>query len=259
MNASELKQAARKFGADLVGIASAEAFAHLPERNRPETVSDRVKSVVVVGHRILRGALRGVEEGTNFGSTYQTYGFSWMEDLFLSRTVYHLTCFLEDAGVEAIPFLAHRNPDDAFEPDYKAAAEAAGLGSIGKGGFFLTPQYGHRQRFALILTDFAFEPDHPRQTGLCRGCRACLESCPLGALSEAGEGRNFRLDESVCAGCRNGAYTWPGRSDRADRYAAACQRACLVALENKITGRYEHKFRKRSVWSIGPVAQEKQI
>ena len=109
MNASELKQAARKFGADLVGIASAEAFAHLPERNRPETVSDRVKSVVVVGHRILRGALRGVEEGTNFGSTYQTYGFSWMEDLFLSRTVYHLTCFLEDAGVEAIPFLAHRN------------------------------------------------------------------------------------------------------------------------------------------------------
>lgn len=43
------------------------------------------------------------------------------------------------------------------------------------------------------------------------------------------------------------------------RYAAACGRACLVALENKIIGRYEHKFRKRSVWSIGPVAQEKQI
>ena len=42
-------------------------------------------------------------------------------------------------------------------------------------------------------------------------------------------------------------------------YAAACGRACLVALENKITGRYEHKFRKRNVWSIGPVAQEKQI
>lgn len=62
-----------------------------------------------------------------------------MEDLFLSRTVYHLTCFLEDAGVEAIPFLAHRNPDDAFEPDYKAAAEAAGLGSIGKGRLFPDP------------------------------------------------------------------------------------------------------------------------
>jgi len=143
--------------------------------------------------------------------------------------------------------------------DWKFAAEAAGLGKIGRNGLFLTPEYGPLQRFALLLSDFVFEPDRAAEDNPCRGCRACLESCPLGALSEAGEGRNFRLDESVCAGCRNGAYTWPGRSDRADRYAAACGRACLVALENKITGRYEHKFRKRSVWSIGPVAQEKQI
>ena len=226
MNASELKQAARKFGADLVGIASAEAFAHLPERNRPETVSDRVKSVVVVGHRILRGALRGVEEGTNFGSTYQTYGFSWMEDLFLSRTVYHLTCFLEDAGVEAIPFLAHRNPDDAFEPDYKAAAEAAGLGSIGKGGFFLTPQYGHRQRFALILTDFAFEPDRAVEDDPCRGCRACVDACPYGALD--GTGRN----DAGCRECRHGAIrTDIGRFGTVERIGAVCSRACVAALD----------------------------
>lgn len=90
MHVSELKQTARNFGADLVGVASAESFAHLPARNRPETVSDRVRSVIVVGHRIMRGTLRGIEEGTNFNSTYSTYGFLWQEDMFLSRTVYHL-------------------------------------------------------------------------------------------------------------------------------------------------------------------------
>ena len=257
MHVSELKQAAREFGADLIGVAPAEAFAHLPERNRPETVSERVRSVIVVGHRIMRGTLRGIEEGTNFNSTYQTYGFLWMEEMFLSRTVYHLSCFLEDAGAEAIPFLACRNPDDAFEPDYKAAAVAAGLGTIGRGGFLLTPQYGHRQRLALILTDFVFEPDRPVKLDLCNGCRACLESCPLGALSETGPNEKFRLDESICADCKNGAFTQAGRADRIDRYAAACGRACLVALEKKITNRFEYKFRKRNAWSIGPITQEK--
>ncbi len=257
MHVAELKQAARHFGADLVGVAPVAAFAHLPERNRPETVSDRVRSVIVVGHRIMRGTLRGVEEGTNFGSTYQTYGFLWMEDLFLSRTVYHLSCLLEDAGAEAIPFLACRNPDDAFEPDYQTAAEAAGLGVVGRGGFLLTPQYGHRQRLALILTDSVLEPDRPPALDLCRDCRACLEGCPLGALREVEGSARFRLDESICATCRNGASRVPGRADRVDRYAAACGRACLVALEEKITSRYENKFRKRSVWHIGPTVQEK--
>ena len=257
MHVSELKQTARNFGADLVGVASAESFAHLPARNRPETVSDRVRSVIVVGHRIMRGTLRGIEEGTNFNSTYSTYGFLWQEDMFLSRTVYHLSCFLEDAGAVAIPFLACRNPDDAFEPDYRAAAEAAGLGTIGRGGFLLTPQYGHRQRLALILTDFEFEPDPFVKLDFSNGCRACLESCPLGALKESSPDGNFSLDESICMDCKNGAYQQPGRADRIDRYAAACGRACLVALEKKITNRFEYKFRKRNPWSIAPITKER--
>lgn len=55
---------------------------------------------------------------------------------------------------------------------------------------------------------------HPRPAGLvsspfaaaleteaCAGCGACLERCPMGALSEAGEEGAVRLDSDRCIGC----------------------------------------------------------
>ncbi len=249
----KIKEAARSFGADLVGVAPVERLDHLPEINRPRTLAPATRSVIVVGHRINRGAFRGIEEGTNFGSTYNCYGHDWMEDQFLSRTVFHLAAFLEEAGFEAVPLQARRVEGEAFVPDYQSAAVAAGLGEIGRGGFLLTPQYGHRQRVAMIFTDAEIEADAEIAPGLCTGCRACLEACPLGALREEAGKALFALDLSLCKSCRNGSRCEPGRSDIVDRYAASCGRGCLVALEEKIENRFEEKFRKRGVWTRGPV------
>ena len=68
MNSAEIKKAAKECGADLVGIAPVERFDSLPEKSDPRTLAPGARSVIVVGHRILRGALRGVEEGTCFYS-----------------------------------------------------------------------------------------------------------------------------------------------------------------------------------------------
>lgn len=249
MNALELKEQAKQFGADLTGIAPIERLAHLPSVNHPATLYPEVRSVIAVGHRIMRGTLRGIEEGTNFNSTYRCYGFNWNEDMFLSRTVYHLACFLEDHGATAIPLLAHKNEEQNFIPDYQEIAKAAGLGIIGKGGFLLTPQYGHRQRIALILTDLELPAGDQTSLDFCRDCRACAEGCPLGAMIDKG-GEFFERDQHICSQCKNGAFLTPGYSDTVDRYAAACGRACMVALEQKVGNKFEHKFRKRSVWSI---------
>lgn len=56
----------------------------------------------MLGKRICRGALRGVEEGTNF-SDYNLFGKNWLEDEFLSLACYGLTNTLEDEGWEAMP------------------------------------------------------------------------------------------------------------------------------------------------------------
>jgi len=243
MHARELKERARHSGADLVGVADAGAWADWPEEEQPTRIQPRCRAVVVVGRRVLRGAIRGVEEGTSFHSTYGLYGTDWNEHTFLARTVHDVACAIESAGGEAMPL------PGGHGLSAMRLAEAAGLGRIGKGGFFLTPAYGHRQRFGYILTDAAFVGDAPMDWDACGDCDACLRACPLGALA-AGEGNHFALNTPLCEVCANGR-TKGAASDYLplDRLAAACGRACLVAREDKVENRFKHPFRKRAVWT----------
>jgi hypothetical protein len=151
MNAKDVKEAARRFGADLVGISPVERLAELPADKNPLSIFPECKSVIVLGRRILRGSLRGVEEGTNFGSTYATFGYRYLEDNFLSRTTYDLTCWLEAENFEAVPLFAYNQegmpkgtPVKDGKPapnviiDFEAAAQAAGIAEIGLGGFLIS-------------------------------------------------------------------------------------------------------------------------
>ncbi len=260
MNASQIKAAARDAGADLVGIAPLERWKDWKSTANPLSIMPSCRSVIVVGRRILRGTLRGVEEGTNFGSTYVMFGMQWQEQTFLSRVIHQAAATIEQAGHEAIPMLGGTPPGEPrpiastgtttnVRLDSKRLAHAAGLGIVGKGGFFLTAQYGHRQRFGMILTDLEAVGDPIQELDFCTDCDACLQACPLQALRDTGA-EHFELDEQRCASCANGRF--PGGSlscEGNDRFAAACGRACMVALEHKIEERFKTPFRKRSVWT----------
>ncbi len=274
LNAEIIKQQARNAGADLVGIAAAERFQSLPADRNPLAIFPECRSVIVLGRRILRGAIRGVEEGTNFSSTYGHFGFRWLEDNFLSQTTYDVTCFMEANGAEAVPLFGY-TPDgmpkgqavapDKPEPnviiDLDFAAQAAGLGEVGLGGFFITPEYGTRQRFATILSDIEFEADPVSAKSICADCGACAEACPLGAIDVTNtktvgvpghEMQVATVDYTICRSCPNGAMRGPGRGNRPDRCAAACGRACLVQLEGagKCGNSFEQPFRKRKAWAL---------
>jgi epoxyqueuosine reductase len=274
MQTGECKERARVFGADLVGIASRDRFESVgPERN-PLSIFPEMRSLIVIGRRILRGAMRGVEEGTNMGSTYGMFGYRWLEDNFLSRTTYDLTCWMETQGFEAVPLFGYTEdgmpkgrpvedgrpaPNVIVDTDY--AAHAAGLGEVGLGGFFLTPEYGTRQRFALILTDADLDADPVRDKSICADCGACVAACPLGAIDTAKTKRvgvpGHEMDVAevnyeICRSCPNGAMNAPGRGTRPDRLAAACGRMCMVQLEaaGKCGNRFENQFRKREPWAL---------
>lgn len=257
MNADSIKQLAAELGADLVGIAPKSRWEALPAAQNPLTLMPDCQSVIVVGRKILRGAFRGVEEGTNFGSTYHAYGWAWHHGQFLLRTVHNLACEIEKNGFEAMPVL-NLDPNAAVIPDYSELARLAGLGTPGRGGFFLTPRYGHRQRFGLVLTPLELPGDPVMELDFCRNCGACLKACPLHALKDTGRDL-FELDHVLCANCKNGA----GDAGN-DRYAASCGRACMVALEGKVENQFHHRFRKRSVWerdlenrvTVRPLEQE---
>lgn len=275
MNSNEVKKAAKNFRADLIGIAAVDRFAGLPAERNPLSIFPECKSVIVVGRRVLRGSLRGIEEGTNFGSTYGCFGLQYLKDNFLAKTTYDLTCWIEEQGFEAVPLFgysaeANMNygvpvepgkpaPNVIVDPDY--AAQAAGVGEIGLGGFLLTPEFGPRQRVAVILTDCELEADPVMKKHLCGDCGACIEACPLkafdaGKVSPVGvDGYGCTVaarDERVCKSCPNGATVPNGHGGIADRIGASCSRACVVQLEknNKLGNKFNHEFRKRQPWAL---------
>ena len=70
---------------------------------------------------------------------------------------------------------------------YPPHAINAGLGELGAQGIVITPQYGPRQRWAMIGIDAELEVDHPVDLGMaeyCDACRICIKSCPGKAIPE---------------------------------------------------------------------------
>lgn len=249
MQRDDIIRLAQEAGADLIGIAPETRWSGWSTANNPRTLLPTCRSVIVLGRRILRGTMRGIEEGTNFHATYHMFGADWMEHTFMPQMVHAVAHSIEAAGFEAVPLLGGNVPGAAVQLDAKALGHAAGLGEVGKGGFFLSRKYGHRQRLAMILTDLALEGDPLDEPGFCRDCDACLQACPLQAYRDTGAAQFVRNDE-LCRQCANGTKRAPALSfESFDRMAASCGRACLVALESKIENRFQAPFRKRAVWT----------
>ena len=77
----ELKIAIEEFakndGVDLLGFADKSRFEGVDAEHNPFSIFPEAKTVIMVGKRICRGSLRGIEEGTNFGD-YQLFGKNWL-------------------------------------------------------------------------------------------------------------------------------------------------------------------------------------
>ena len=100
MDRQTLQQFAGEAGADVFGVANIERFDELPADKHPRAIFPEARSVVVIGRRITRGTLRGVEEGTNF-TNYSLYGSDWLDNRFVALTTFRVTEFLEDHGIVA--------------------------------------------------------------------------------------------------------------------------------------------------------------
>lgn len=271
---AEVVAAAKKIGIDLIGFASPARFANVDAQHNPFSIFPEAKTVIMVGKRVCRGALRGVEEGTNFAD-YSLFGKNWLEDEFLSIASYDLVRMLEDNGWEACPLfpnpselgpqgvaVADGRPAPNVYPDFDYAAVACGLGEIGFNGLFLTPEFGSRQRFHMILTDAELEETPIFEGSVCDRCGKCAQSCPLGAIdvNDTVEievcGKVMKvanIDYDACKTCKNGAcVNRMHASARPDRVAALCNRTCMCHLDENdlIKNKFEKPFRTRNVWSI---------
>ena len=267
----ELKERAKVPGIDLLGFASLERFDGLPPERHPASIFPETKTVIVLAKKVLRGSLRGIEEGT-----YWSQG----EEPLIYRLLYltyNLGRILEDDGWEAVPVcpvppdrypqgiaVSEDRPAPNIDLSLKYAAVAAGLGEIGYCDIFLTPEFGPLQELGVILTDAVFEPDPPFEGKICdaENCLACVKACPFGAIGQEREtiimsGKKMeyaKVNFKVCNNCPNGAFPWEGESKEHEpnRSAASCVRACLSHLEKegKLKVKFHSSFRKREPWSL---------
>lgn len=271
----KILQFAKSEGIDLIGFADRARFDGVDPQKNPFAIFPEAKSVILVGKRICRGALRGIEEGTNFGD-YQLFGKNWLEDEFLALSAYNLTNFIEENGWEAVPVfpnpselgpsgvsVAEGRPAPNVYPDFDYAAVACGLCTISYNGIPFSKEFGSRQRFHMILTDAELEASPLLEENICNGCRACADACPLGAISKEETetieicGKKFtvgKIDYAKCKICQNGAVANRFSADcKPDRVAALCNRTCMVGLEARdaLTKKFENQFRTAEPWSIG--------
>ena len=270
-----LEIAAKSEGIDLIGFAPKSRFDAVDAAHNPFSIFPEGKTVIMVGKRVCRGSLRGVEEGTNF-EDYNLFGRTWLEDEFLALACYNVTNILEDNGWEAVPIFPNPSeiaptgvsvekgrPAPNVFPDFDYAAVACGLCEIGYSGMLLSSKLGPRQRFHMIITDAELEPTPLLTQHICTKCGKCAEICPLGAISKDKTevieicGKKMEVavvDYEICKQCKNGAKLNRLAPDaRPDRMAALCNRTCVCELEEnkKIENCFEQPFRTGEIWSIG--------
>ena len=204
----------QKCGADIVRFGAAEACKDPAVlKLMPEA-----KTVICAAFRQLRGARRGIEEGSTYYQ-YTTNAVEVLEENVMPVALLRGSALLEDRGFEALPqrrsqLIMHEENSTNFEMnyqnvyrgktaenmlDFEQCALDCHLGEMGESGSILTDEFGPCQRYVFIITDAEIEPDKAIEPHLCDKCGKCVAACPGNAL------KSGKRDPWQCAVYYNGA------------------------------------------------------
>jgi epoxyqueuosine reductase len=181
---------AREMGADVVSACSTVQMEKYPDaKEEISKIDPGARSFLIVGMRMVSSSIAASKRNIRIAqfSTKLLYDE-------LNRAGFALMRELDDAGFSASPIPTHlpvpMQQDKKgliAELSLRHIAYEAGLGSIGKNGLLITPEFGPRLRFLAILTSADLVAGRPVEENYCTECDLCVEACPTGALKLKGE------------------------------------------------------------------------
>ena len=183
MNSRDIKDLCRSLGADLCGIAGMDRFASAPEGYHPRDVLPECRSVIAFACRFPAAALRSPSHVpyTRIRNSISAKLDQIALDLCLELDRRY--------GVGAVPVPAIESQWDARTQRWRSvvslkhAAQAAGLGTIGRHSLLITKELGSMVWLGAVLCEAELEAD-PLPADLCEGCGRCIEACPVNALQD---------------------------------------------------------------------------
>ena len=203
----EVKEMATRVGADVFGVASADAFECAPSEHRPKNVLSDAMSVIVIGMKMLDAQTDNLPTAGGF------FGSSPRQDMFrghntfisqeLDRIGYAVARFLEKKAFKAYHQMASTGGTDERYLmgllSLKHMAVQAGLGVFGHSSLLITPQYGPRVRLTAIVTNAEMQPDMPIDKNLCEDCEdLCVSLCPAKALEKPRHDAPYEINKYAC-------------------------------------------------------------
>ncbi len=189
----KLKQQARDWGADLVGVADLGRL-HGIQSEPHDLLADYSHAVSLAVH-LSDGVI-----GTIKDKPTPLYSQHYMRvNTFLDDLALKVTGLLQAWGGAALPIPASQVLDYTELVSYlshKAVAVAAGLGWQGKSLLTVTKEWGPRIRLVTVLTNLGLEADAPMKN-LCGSCTACTDACPARAIKNVNTDSHYAAREDA--------------------------------------------------------------
>jgi len=215
--ATQAKTIAKLAGADLVGICKLDRrWIYSHSQRNSESPDPPIKKTIefekvekpyetdqklVIPDRVNNVIVMAMEQNRVLTQCSPSMTTTCASSLGYSRmaiAVVMLAEYIRGMGYTAIPAMNGTGLSIPMAID-------AGIGTCGRNGLLVSPEFGPNIRLCKVLTDMPLSPDKPIEFGVeefCKTCKKCAIHCPSNALSHG---------ERAWSGHRHnnpGTYKW---------------------------------------------------
>ncbi len=180
MDSSKVKSIMFSLGADLCGVADVNRFEDAPEGYHPLDVFPTCQSVISFACRFPAGVL-SCKTAVPYTRVRNSITAK-MDAIALDFCIE-----MDKLCIAAIPIPTNESQWDSKTKRWRSiisqkhAAQAAGLGTIGRHSLLITPEFGSMVWLGAVLTEAKLQPD-PELEKICNDCNLCVKACPVNAL-----------------------------------------------------------------------------